>query len=60
MHDAMDMSPLPRKAAYFTHVEIASPISMQAPEDDEMMLDSPVQMSRQSLEPPRPVVAEYV
>lgn len=56
----MEVSPLPHKTPFFTQIEIASPTPGSTPiHDDEMMLDSPAPISRQSsLEPAKPIVAE--
>ncbi|KAJ4207953.1 m-phase inducer phosphatase [Fusarium falciforme] len=56
----MEVSPLPHKAPFFTQFEITSPTPGSTPAaDDEMMLDSPAPISRQSsLEPPKHIVAD--
>ncbi|CAM1506876.1 Fc.00g065170.m01.CDS01 [Cosmosporella sp. VM-42] len=61
--ELMEVSPLPHKPAFFTnytHIEITSPTPGSTPTgDDEMMLDSPAPISRQSsLEPAKPIVAD--
>ncbi|KAM5355894.1 hypothetical protein ACJ41O_002540 [Fusarium nematophilum] len=58
--ELMEVSPLPHKAPFFTHLEITSPTPGSTPAaDDEMMLDSPAPISRQSsLEPPKHIVAD--
>lgn len=58
----MEISPLPHKAPFFTQFEVTSPTPGSTPAaDDEMMLDSPAPISRQSsLEPPKPIMAESV
>ncbi|GJC99285.1 rhodanese-like domain-containing protein [Colletotrichum higginsianum] len=62
LNEMMDVSPLPHKLPFMTQIEITSPTPGSTPtgnEDDEMMLDSPAPISRQtSLEPPKPLVAE--
>lgn len=59
--ELMEVSPLPHKTPFFTHIEITSPTPGSTPCDDEMMLDSPAPITRQSsLEPPKPIVAESV
>lgn len=75
MNESMDMSdasPLPRKMPFTTEIEIMSPTPVQTPqsatetgedadEDDAMLLDSPLPISRQtSVEQLRPSLAEYV
>jgi M-phase inducer tyrosine phosphatase len=61
MHETMDISPLPHKLPFLSQIEIKSPTPTQTPGDDEMMLDSPAPLSRQtSLEPPKPIMTEYV
>lgn len=63
----MEISPLPHKTPFFSQLEleINSPTPISTPtqdiQDEEMMLDSPAPITRQtSLEPPRHVVAESV
>ncbi|EEU48567.1 uncharacterized protein NECHADRAFT_74837 [Fusarium vanettenii 77-13-4] len=58
--ELMEVSPLPHKAPFFTQFEISSPTPGATPAaDDEMMLDSPAPISRQSsLEPPKHIVAD--
>ena len=58
----MDISPLPNKAPIVAQIEVHSPTPVPTPElDDEMDLESPVPAPRQTfLEPPKPIVAEYV
>ncbi|KAH6898624.1 hypothetical protein B0T10DRAFT_115665 [Thelonectria olida] len=58
--ELMEVSPLPHKAPFFTHIDITSPTPGTTPiHDDEMMLDSPAPISRQSsLEPAKPIVAD--
>ncbi|KAI0165043.1 M-phase inducer phosphatase [Xylariaceae sp. FL1272] len=46
MHDAMDISPIPQKEVFCTSIEITSPTPLHSPEDD-MMMESPIQMMRQ-------------
>ncbi|KAK6717484.1 hypothetical protein SNK03_000662 [Fusarium graminearum] len=60
LKELMEISPLPHKAPFFTQFEVTSPTPGSTPAaDDEMMLDSPAPISRQSsLEPPRPIMAE--
>ncbi|KAF7559546.1 hypothetical protein G7046_g4615 [Stylonectria norvegica] len=61
LQEHMEMSPLPHKAPFFTNIDITSPTpgSTPTPTDDEMMLDSPAPISRQtSLELPKPFVAD--
>ncbi|KAI1382484.1 hypothetical protein F4677DRAFT_27002 [Hypoxylon crocopeplum] len=53
--DAMDISPLPQKEPFFSSIEITSPTPQGTP-DDDMMVESPIAMPRQSsmsLEPPK-------
>ncbi|KAI3323347.1 M-phase inducer phosphatase [Xylariaceae sp. AK1471] len=47
MQDAMDISPLPKKDAFCTSIEITTPTPVESP-DDEMMAESPIQMMRPS------------
>ncbi|KAI1103927.1 hypothetical protein F4804DRAFT_213286 [Jackrogersella minutella] len=47
MGDAMDISPLPQKEPFFGAFEIASPTPLGSPGDDEMMMESPLAVSRQ-------------
>ncbi|KAM0427502.1 hypothetical protein ACHAPT_007462 [Fusarium lateritium] len=58
--ELMEVSPLPHKAPFFTQFEITSPTPGSTPAaDDEMILDSPAPISRQSsLEPPKHIVAD--
>jgi len=58
----MEISPLPHKTPFFTQFEITSPTPGSTPAaDEEMVLDSPAPISRQSsLEPPKPIMAESV
>ena len=61
----MDMSPLPHKMPFVSQTEIASPTPAQTPElaeeEDSMLLDSPLPLSRQaSLEVLKPAITEYV
>ncbi|KAI1078251.1 M-phase inducer phosphatase [Whalleya microplaca] len=54
--DAMDISPLPQRADFYTSIEVSSP-TPQSPGDD-MMVESPIAMTRQAsmcLEPPKPL-----
>ncbi|KAI0445745.1 rhodanese-like domain-containing protein [Xylaria telfairii] len=58
MHDAMDITPVPQKQAFGSAIEITSPTPIQSPDDDEMMAESPLIISRPSsamLEPSRPI-----
>ncbi|GAP92024.2 putative M-phase inducer phosphatase [Rosellinia necatrix] len=56
MHDAMDISPVPQKQMLSSAIEISSPTPAHS-SGDEMMLESPLQMSRPSsmLDVPRPI-----
>ncbi|KAF4983765.1 hypothetical protein FZEAL_888 [Fusarium zealandicum] len=58
--ELMEVSPLPHKAPFFTQFEITSPTPGCTPAtEDEMMLDSPAPILRQtSLEPPKSIVAD--
>ncbi|KAK7424948.1 m-phase inducer phosphatase [Neonectria punicea] len=58
--ELMEMSPLPHKMPFFSQIDITSPTPGSTPiTDDEMMLDSPAPISRQSsLEPANPIVAD--
>ncbi|KAL7629649.1 m-phase inducer phosphatase [Parahypoxylon ruwenzoriense] len=47
MSDAMDISPLPRKGAFFDPAEMTSPTRVESL-DDDMMMDSPVAITRQA------------
>ncbi|KAF5025022.1 hypothetical protein F66182_2890 [Fusarium sp. NRRL 66182] len=60
LRELMEVSPLPHKAPFFTQFEITSPTPGSTPAaDDEMVLDSPAPISRQSsLEPPKSIVSE--
>lgn len=52
------MSPLPHKAPFCSQIEVTSPTPVSTPADldDEMMLDSPAPIARQThLEPPKPL-----
>ncbi|PFH57093.1 hypothetical protein XA68_15520 [Ophiocordyceps unilateralis] len=60
--ELMEMSPLPHKMPFVTHVDMASPTPASTPavdeeqdedEDDYMVLDSPA-----PIEPPKPIVAD--
>ncbi|KAI1383581.1 uncharacterized protein F4822DRAFT_81990 [Hypoxylon trugodes] len=56
LEDMMDISPLPQKDAFYSSIEITSPTPLGHPCDDEMMVESPIVMTRQSsmgLEPPK-------
>lgn len=54
----MDISPVPmQKGVYVAQIEIHSPTPMASPDDnDEMTLDSPAPIARQSSEGLKPVV----
>ncbi|OTB06596.1 hypothetical protein M426DRAFT_104706 [Hypoxylon sp. CI-4A] len=57
MDDMMDMSPIPHKEPFFSSFEITSP-TPQGSTDDDMMMESPIIMSRQpsvGLDPPKMV-----
>ncbi|KAK0392687.1 hypothetical protein NLU13_2182 [Sarocladium strictum] len=57
--ELMELSPLPHKVPSCTSIEVTSPTPSSTPADDEMMLDSPAPIPRQSsLEPPRHIMAE--
>ncbi|OTA63113.1 Rhodanese-like protein [Hypoxylon sp. EC38] len=45
--DAMDISPLPQKESFYESLEISSPTPQGSP-GDEMMMESPIIVSRQS------------
>ncbi|KAI4859752.1 hypothetical protein F4820DRAFT_141526 [Hypoxylon rubiginosum] len=62
MDDVMDISPLPQneKEPFFSSIEITSPTPVGTPADD-MMIESPIAMSRQpsaGLEPPKMLFAD--
>ncbi|KAH7170993.1 hypothetical protein EDB81DRAFT_186830 [Dactylonectria macrodidyma] len=58
--ELMEVSPLPHKMPFFSQIDITSPTPGSTPiADDEMMLDSPAPISRQSsLEPAKPILAD--
>ena len=64
--ELMEVSPLPHKLPFSTQIEITSPTPLSTPtadddHDDDMMLDSPAPITRQSsLEPPKSLLAESV
>ncbi|POR36549.1 M-phase inducer phosphatase [Tolypocladium paradoxum] len=64
MTELMEVSPLPHKLPFSTHIEMSSPTPMSTPtadddHDDDMVLDSPAPITRQSsLEPPKPILAD--
>ncbi|KAI0020192.1 M-phase inducer phosphatase [Xylariomycetidae sp. FL0641] len=47
LNDAMDISPIPNKDAFCHSIEITSPTPIESPDDDEMMVESPIAMMRQ-------------
>ncbi|KAI1338617.1 M-phase inducer phosphatase [Xylariaceae sp. FL0016] len=58
MHDAMDISPIPHKDSFYASIEITTPTPQESPADEDMMMESPIAMARQSssgLEPPRSI-----
>ncbi|KAI5858255.1 hypothetical protein GGS23DRAFT_331397 [Durotheca rogersii] len=48
MSDAMDISPLPQKQAFYGTTEITSPTPLGSP-DDDMMMESPIPAPRHAL-----------
>ncbi|KAI1749435.1 rhodanese-like domain-containing protein [Xylaria castorea] len=48
MQDAMDITPVPQKQTFCSAIEITSPTPIQSPDDDEMMAESPLIISRPS------------
>ena len=56
----MEISPLPHKLPFFSQIEVTSPTPGSTPSlDDDMILDSPAPIPRQSsVEPPKLLVAD--